>query len=119
MRSILVVEDEPGIREMLREALKDAGLDSVGAATGDCASRLVENTTFRLIVTDINLPGQLDGISLAQSIRQKLPSMPILFISGRVPKLDEARVVKAPVSFLAKPFVLDIFVEQVQALLTG
>ena len=118
MRSILVVEDEPGIRDMLRDALEDAGLESAGAATGDCAYRLVENTAFQLIVTDINLPGQLDGISLAQSIRQKLPSMPILFISGRIAKLDEARTMKEPVSFLAKPFPLDKFIEQVRALLT-
>lgn len=118
MAPILVVEDERDIRDTLCEALDEEGLEAAGASSGDCALSLIEKDGFCLIVTDINLPGQLDGISLAQEARQTRPTIPILFISGRIPRLHEARVVQEPVGFLAKPFTLDVFMQRVRALMS-
>jgi len=116
MVCVIVVEDESDIREMLVEVLSDKGFEIIAAATADAAIPLLQLERVRLIVTDINLPGTLDGIALAKAARERSPSIPVIFISGRPAKLIDARVMGDPVSFLQKPFSLTHLVADVQRL---
>jgi DNA-binding response OmpR family regulator len=77
---------------------------------------LLDDPRVRLLVTDINLPGRLDGIALATVARERRPRLPILFVSGRPNKLEDARVMGNPVVFLQKPFSLKTLVADVQRL---
>ena len=106
MTCILVVEDEGDIREVLVEAISAAGYAIVEAATADAAVDLLGLTGLRLVVTDINLPGRLDGIDLAMAARHAHPDIPVLFISGRPWLLADARKLGDPSGFLQKPFGL-------------
>jgi CheY-like chemotaxis protein len=116
MVCVAVVEDESDIREVLVDDLTGEGFEIIEAATADEAVPLLQDARVRLIVTDINLPGRLDGIALAKVAREYRPSIPVVFISGRPAKLEEARVVGHPVVFLQKPFRLARLVEDVQRL---
>jgi DNA-binding response OmpR family regulator len=116
MTCILVVEDEGDIREMLVEVIRDAGFEIVEAATADAAVRLLEFHGLQLIVTDINLPGRLDGIDLAVAARQVHPGIPVIFISGRPAKLEDAHVLSTPTAFLQKPFSFTTLVGNIHRL---
>jgi DNA-binding response OmpR family regulator len=117
MACIMVVEDEHAIREVLVDVLTDEGFEILEAETADAALPLLHRV--RLIVTDINLPGSLDGIALARAARERLPSIPIVFISGRPRTLHDARVVGDPSVFLQKPFSLRTLVSDVQRLVVA
>ena len=80
MVRVMVVEDEPGIREFLAEVLADEGFETVEAATADDAVPLLEDDRVRVLLTDINLPGNLDGIGLARVARNRSPRIPVVFI---------------------------------------
>ncbi|GGH28783.1 response regulator transcription factor [Paenibacillus segetis] len=90
MRSetILLVDDEQGILIMLETLLKKEGFERVvTATTGNEALRLVEATSFDLIVLDVMLP-DTDGFALCQDIR-RFTSVPILFLTARSGDLDK------------------------------
>jgi CheY-like chemotaxis protein len=116
MADIMVVEDERDIREMLGEALRDAGYEVVEAATAEAAVQMLGSENLRLIVTDINLPGRLNGIDLAVAARQFHPDIPVIFVSGRPANLLAAHVVGNPVAFLQKPFSFPTLIEHVRRL---
>jgi DNA-binding response OmpR family regulator len=116
MSFIMVVEDERDIRDVLVEVLTDEGFDILAAETADAALPLLHREKVRLIVTDINLPGAIDGIALARAARERQPSIPIVFISGRPGKLHDAGAVGDPSVFLQKPFSLRGLVSDVQRL---
>jgi CheY-like chemotaxis protein len=69
---VLVVEDEALVRDILVEALSSYGHDVCEASTGDAAAVLIETPpkTFTLLITDIHMPGQRDGIEVARLMRQ-------------------------------------------------
>jgi DNA-binding response OmpR family regulator len=113
---VVVVEDEFLIRMMVVEALADEGFEVIEAASGDAAMVLLESDGVRLLVTDINLPGRIDGIGVAKAARNHKPDMPIIFMSGRPSKLAEARVVDDPAVFLQKPFAMSQLLNDVRRL---
>jgi CheY-like chemotaxis protein len=82
---ILLVEDEPLIREIMVECLQDAGLDVMEAATGDEAIEFIRARSrhFSILVTDFHMPGRTDGSTVASCIRWHLPQIPVVIASGR------------------------------------
>ena len=119
MTCILVVEDEGDIREMIVDVLRDEGFQIVEAASADAAIELLGLSSLSLLVTDISLPGHLDGIDLALAARKMRPEIPVVFISGRPAKLvDAARVLKDHAAFLQKPFTFRALIEDIERLAT-
>ena len=101
---ILIVEDEFLIRLTLAEALADEGFDVVEAETGDEALRLIEaDPTIRLMLTDMQLPGTLNGSALAQRAREHRPALPVIFVTGR-PEAP-GTLLTARDLFIAKPYL--------------
>jgi DNA-binding response OmpR family regulator len=119
MTCILIVEDEGDIRELLVEFIRDdTGFEIVEATTADAAVQLLELEGLRLIVTDINLPGRLDGIDLALVARESHPEIPVIFMSGRPAMLEKARSLFNPALFFEKPFSLTTLLRDVHRLAT-
>ena len=115
MASVIVVEDEDDFRAFLREALTYAGFATIDAGTADTAADLLrQEHDIQLLVTDIDLPGKLDGVALATAARQQYPNMPIIFISGRPMKLLEAWTFDGPAAFFHKPFSFNMLVTAAQ-----
>lgn len=118
MASVMVVEDEGDFRAALCETLTYAGFATVDAETADLAAELLrQDHDIVLLLTDIDLPGQLDGVALAYVARQRHPRMPIVFISGRPMKLREAWPLDGPAAFFHKPFGFNLLITAVKGFL--
>ena len=117
MTCIMVVEDEGSIREVIVEVLCEEGFQIIETPSADDAVELLELSSLRLIVTDINLPGMRDGIDLAIAARKVRPGIPVIFISGRPMKLvDASQALSNPTSFLLKPFRFQALIEDIRRL---
>lgn len=106
--SVLVVDDEAGIRELVGEALQDIGYLVTEAATATDALRLLpEMPSLKLLVTDIGLPGGTSGDELASQAMQKCPGLKVLFISGFSENaVPTAAFEEGRVHWLPKPFAM-------------
>jgi CheY-like chemotaxis protein len=103
MRRILVVDDDKGVRDAMAGLLSDLGYDVAVAADGAEAVILLQDATFGLVLTDLNMPG-MDGWSLAEHIRKE-SSVPIVLITASDRRSVEARLKDSSVdSVLYKPF---------------
>lgn len=101
---VLVVEDEFLIRLTLAEALGDEGFEVIEAETADAALPMLQgDPAIRLLLTDIQMPGALNGRVLAQRARESLPNLPIIFMSGRP---DPSDFPSARDVYISKPYTL-------------
>jgi two-component system OmpR family response regulator len=115
-RMILIVDDDPHIREVLTFALGKAGMDTREAEDGEDALAAVEKWNPDLVVLDINMP-RLDGIEVCRRLRAK-GDVPVLFLSSRDDEID--RVVGLELGaddYVVKPFSPREVVARVNAIL--
>jgi DNA-binding response OmpR family regulator len=103
-RKILIVEDEFLIRETLAEALADDGFDVVQAGSADDALAVIAGQMgIALLLTDLQLPGSMDGMQLARTLRRSMPELAVIFVSGRPDRL--AKLGMSPRdAIIAKPY---------------
>jgi DNA-binding response OmpR family regulator len=118
MVSVLVVDDEEIIVELLSEILVDAGMRTVEASTGRKALEILELCTFDLIVLDLLL-SDVRGERLLLKLRMSEAHRhtPVLVISGADGSAEETTRRFGATAYLSKPFSLDAFLAQVRALL--
>lgn len=81
-RRILVVEDEEMVREIVVWTLEDMGFDVLGASSGDQAVDVLGSSEIDLLLTDIRMPGGIDGWTLAEKARAAMPDLPVIYVSG-------------------------------------
>ena len=87
---ILVVEDDPFVREMALAGLEEAGFEVIEAGSGDDALRLLQaGIAFDALLTDIRLPGA-NGRAVARAYRERFPDLPVLYVTG-LRRADAAR----------------------------
>jgi CheY-like chemotaxis protein len=103
---VLLVEDEPTIRQMAAEALRDEGFDVVEAANGDeAAGKLVYPDAIDVVFTDVRMPGTMDGIDVALRARKLHPGIAVIVVSGYALHLwERLEELNPPPVFLRKPF---------------
>lgn len=118
MTSILLVEDEWLIRTIMAEELADAGFHVLSFETGDAGAAFLadKGCDFDLLVTDIHMPGQTDGIALARLVKECSPQMPIIYTTGRPDALDRAGALGAHVMALVKPYRPSRLIEAIRSL---
>ncbi|RYE30345.1 MAG: response regulator [Hyphomicrobiales bacterium] len=101
--TVLVVEDEPLVRMDAVDIVEEAGFVAVEAANADEAIRILEtNPDIRIIFTDIDMPGSMDGIKLAYAVRDRWPPVVIMIVSGHHKPL--ATEMPENALFFAKPY---------------
>ena len=116
-RSVLVVEDDDELREVLGRGLREEGFAVEAAATGARALDLVETTSPDALVIDIGLP-DADGRDLCQALRARGIETPVLFLTAREALVDRIAGFDAGGDdYLAKPFAFVELVARLQALL--
>jgi CheY-like chemotaxis protein len=82
---VLVVEDESFLRMNAVEMIEAAGFIALAASNADEAIQILENRDdIRVVFTDIQMPGSMDGLKLAQAVRGRWPPIEIVATSGRV-----------------------------------
>lgn len=114
---LLLVEDEFLVRLTLVEALTDEGYEVAEAASGDEAmGALQDGSAIALMLTDIQLPGSMNGRELARRARQAQPDLPIIFMTGR-PESMGSEATSARDMFIAKPYLPSEICAAVQRML--
>jgi two-component system response regulator FlrC len=103
MATILVADDEEGVRTFVAEALEGAGHRVVQAADGDAAARLLEQRSFHLLITDLKMPGR-GGMDLLRKVKTDVPETEVLVLTayGSVDGAVEAMKLGA-LDYLQKP----------------
>jgi len=104
---VLLVEDEFLISEMVAESLSQQGFAVRTAANAADALRQLVATPVDVLFTDVNLPGGMDGTTLARRARELLPDLPVVYASGGVNMFDFASRVPRSI-FIAKPYDPDV-----------
>ena len=104
---ILIVEDEVLIRIMIGEELRDVGYEVLEACNADEAAAILD-TGLRcdLIISDVRMPGSMDGLGLLAYVRACHPTLPVIIASGHLPRIKAEAC--GATGFLAKPFAIDI-----------
>ena len=117
---VLLVEDEPFVRSITAEVLRDAGFDVVEAANGDEAVVLLDTyNNFDVVCTDVQIPGTRDGIGVAAYARTLCPAIPVLVVSAYAARLnDRLRTLVPAAKFIAKPYGSKQVVEALRTLTT-
>lgn len=109
---VLVVEDEILIRVLIADELRAAGFSVVEAATGaEALSYFQAGVQVDLVLSDIELPGALNGVDLIRRLRADAPDLPTVLTSGHSPGVHAAD------AFLPKPYDVGQVVALVAALL--
>ena len=118
--TILLVDDEPLIRMLAAEQLEDLGYHVVEAEDAAAAIRLFDATGhIDLLISDVGLPGGMNGRQLADTLRGKQPGLEVLFITGYAENavLNHGHLA-AGMHVITKPFQMDNFSRRVKQLLS-
>ena len=111
---ILVVEDEPGVRDFVKRGLLSVGYDVATAEDGEQALARLQKDSFHLMVTDIIMPG-LDGIALALKAAKDYPDLKIMMMSGYANEHQRSHNLEALIhTVLAKLFSLAALLSAVE-----
>ena len=114
-KKLLIVDDEPDLREMLEFEFEMSGASVTTAANGREAFEKVKSGNFDLVISDIRMPGG-DGVELIQRMQRDSVKTPLIFISGFADiQVDEAYELGAS-GYFAKPFVLQDIVKKAKDL---
>jgi two-component system, OmpR family, response regulator len=114
---ILIIDDEAGVRELLSDALKLAGFETISAADAMIAQTLLRTTKPDLLIVDINMP-LMDGFELIERLRGNGDNTPALMLSARGDRADVTRgLTLGADDYVTKPFGLEELVLRIKAIL--
>ncbi len=114
---LLVVDDEPNIRELLATSLRFAGFEVHAAADGGAALRLAKQVQPDLLVLDVMLP-DMDGFTVTRRLRDKGQHVPVLFLTARDDTADKITgLTVGGDDYVTKPFSLEEVVARIRAIL--
>ena len=119
VETVLVVDDDPGVRAYVGEALRIGGFAVLEAADGTAALEIAEANAgpIEILVTDVNMPG-IDGLELARRVRALRPGTGVLYISGAPADVVATWGLAAGGVFLSKPFGPDALLDRVRGATT-
>jgi CheY-like chemotaxis protein len=113
---ILVVEDEMLLRMRAVDMVEDAGYTSVEAVDADEAVAILESRSdIALLLTDIQMPGSMDGLKLAHTVRERWPPIRIILVSGQLGLADLE--IPADSRFFQKPIEAGEMIAQMQKMI--
>ena len=118
---VLIVDDEATIRMLVAEVLAGAGYASVEAADGAAALRILQtDDRIDLLVTDVGMPGGMNGRQVADAARLLRPGLKVLFITGYAENAAVGNGHLEPgMALLTKPFAMDLLATKVRGLIEG
>jgi DNA-binding response OmpR family regulator len=104
--TVLVVEDEALVNLDIADALREEGFGVLQAYDGEEALRLLrQHPEIRVLFTDVNLPGAVDGVALATEVERRWPQIEVLVTSAqRRPDVDRLTAVASYGRFVPKPY---------------
>jgi CheY-like chemotaxis protein len=121
--TVLLVEDEADIRNLAAQMLRDRQHVVIEARDGSSActalrQQLMTGDAIDILVADIGLPGGMNGRQLANAVRERLPGLPVLLITGYAGQaLGPGTEVSEGISLLSKPFSFESLAARVETLI--
>jgi CheY-like chemotaxis protein len=117
--TVLVVDDEPIVRMLMVDVLREAGYVAVEASDGPSALKIMQsNVRIDLLITDVGLPGGMNGRQIAEAARTTRPDLKVLFVTGFA---ENAAIgngyLDAGMDMIAKPFVIAAFESKVREII--
>lgn len=113
-KTILIVEDEPLVRFDLIDLFENAGWRVFDAGNADEAIAILDgHKEIRAVLTDVQMPGSMDGVKLAHYVRDRFPPTVLFVVSGNVPIPQHELPVRT--TFLSKPFDHHRLLRQMEA----
>ncbi len=118
-QTVLVVDDEPTIRMLVLEVLEELGYTALEAGEGAAAIRILQsNARIDLVITDVGLPGAMNGRQVADAALALRPELKVLFITGYAENAVIGNGQLGPaMTLITKPFAMDALATKVRALL--
>ncbi len=119
--TVLVVDDEPTVRMLVTEVLEDLGYSAVEAADGAAGLRILQsNVRVDLLITDVGLPGGMNGRQVADAGRAARPGLKVLFITGYAENAVLSHGHLEPgMHMLTKPFAMEALASRIKELITA
>ena len=119
--TVLVVDDEPTVRMLVTDVLEDLGYTAVEAADGAAGLKVLQsNARIDLLVTDVGLPGGMNGRQMADAARMVRPKLKVLFITGYAENAVLSHGHLEPgMHVLTKPFAMEVLASRIKELITG
>jgi CheY-like chemotaxis protein len=119
--TILIVDDEPTVRMLLTDALGDLGYTLIEASDSLAGLKLLRSDVhIDLLITDVGLPGGMNGRQMADAGREVRPNLKTLFITGYAENAAIGDEQLGPgMKVLTKPFAIDVLASRVQELMTS
>jgi len=115
--TVLLVEDEVSVRAVAAEHLRELGYTVLEVGDGAAALRLLRlGARVDVLVTDVGLPGGLNGRQVADAVRERRPGLPVLFITGYADGALDSQLAPG-MEVIGKPFALDALATRVRAML--
>lgn len=117
--TILIIDDEPAVRMLVAEALQELGYRTLEAETALAGLVVLQSDqTIDLLLTDVSLPGGMNGRELAEAARVTRPDLPVLYMTGYAAHaLFEHADAETAMAVLTKPFPIATLVSGVRELL--
>jgi len=118
--TVLIVDDEPTVRMLIAEVLAELGYAAIEAADGTSGLKVLQsNVRIDLLITDVGLPGGLNGRQMADAARANRPGLKVLFITGYA---EHAVVhngqLEAGMHVLTKPFAMQALASRIRTIIT-
>jgi DNA-binding NtrC family response regulator len=117
--TVLVIDDDPDMRRLLKDFLELDGLRVVEAADGGHAIFLVESEPIHVVILDKEMPG-MNGLDVLSLLQERWPSIPIIFVTAfGGPDVAEESRRRGARYYVEKPFRVGRILETVQAVIQG
>ncbi len=117
LEGVLLVDDNDAVRATTAAFLRECGLAVIEAPDAQRALQLLETARVEAVISDIIMPGDMDGISLAETIRGRWPNLPVMLVSGYSARAADAQARGFPV--LNKPYSLPDLEQRLRVLVAG
>jgi PAS domain S-box-containing protein len=119
--TVLIIDDEPTVRMLVTEVLEEMGYAAIEAADSVSGLKVLQSDVrIDLLITDVGLPGGMNGRQMADAARVTRPHLKVLFVTGYA---ENAAVgnghLEAGMHVLSKPFALEVLVRRIKSIITG
>jgi CheY-like chemotaxis protein len=116
--TVLVVDDEPTVRMLVAEVLTDLGYTAIEAIDGPAGLKIFSDLRVDLLITDVGLPGGMNGRQVADAARSLRPGLKVLFITGYAENAVLSHGHLDPgMHVLTKPFAMDVLATRIRNLI--
>ena len=118
--TVLIVDDEPTVRMLITEVLEELGYAAIEVADSALALKVLRSDVrIDLLITDVGLPGSMNGRQMTDAAREHRPKLPVLFITGYAEVAATGGLLEPGMHVMTKPFAMEAMASQIQSIIAS